>query len=1065
MDKITGKQRQKLLTMLKEYFSESELEGIQFALGIDYETVPGKDKSAKARELILHLERRDRIDELLSLCKQDRPNISWQLKEPPFSPFDGNHYLYSLSDEEVDQLLTSGRLLEEAGLVNEAAAKYWRVKQARPNHSDIDQRLTSLENLPKKEFIGRSEETETLLSLLEKSMMGTSSVAFLSGEAGIGKTSLVYEFFRKSQVKYDGLIYLASSCSVQSGFGEPYLPFKEMIFLLCGEIENQLSQASVSITNAKRIVQNTPFVLATLVDFSPSLISTFLPNLLAKFQNPERDDKDFPGGEQYSIVSESPISAYSNSIKHTVVYELLLVFRKLTERFPLVVFLDDLQWADLASVDLLCYLASKMHDRPIMFIGSFRSEEDTETKKALGNCISGIRTRFPDTTKTINLDTLDDKFAMLYADKHYPNNDFPIHFIAQVQDHTSNNALFVSELFHLLEEQGSIYQDSRGVWHLGKKFSLEAIPEKVETVIEKRLENLTSELRTILLTASIEGEEFSARTIAQLQGVSERDLIAKLTEELEKKRHLVALSRAAMLNQQWVHIYRFKHALIRTYLYQSIPPVKREFLHRDIGLLLEGLHGNETAKLSSVLAEHFRKGKLPEKEIVYRLIAAKEASSVGAWKTAIYHLNLLEERLDDQSIAIQDRSDEMAMEMYMLRGNLYALIPDPDKASDNYKQLQTIATAHESKCYLAYAFMGYGILERALGNFAKAIVFAEYAREIVDEATCPNVFADCYLLIAKSHKDLAQYADVLEWAEKAKDAYEKMGNLIGILDSRSQIAYAHYAQGNYVVAESIWETNLYEAPEYASLPPDPDDDVYFCLGFLNWRLGKHKKAHHYLSTALESARKVNYRRKEAYCLNNLGFVETSLGNFDRAEEILTNALTIFQELGDKKGESWAYGNLGNVMFHYGKYDQAIHFLQQNLALAKEIGLKSDSAEANRRLSEAYLHDGKLSEAYRHAQQGLQEAEKLGRRAFIGMIYRIMGDIAVKAAFYQQDGFSEIGKPEEYFGMSVKIARETQSYSEEYLSLEAWGKYLISLNDGESKIKGEELLKQAEQLKG
>jgi tetratricopeptide (TPR) repeat protein len=468
-------------------------------------------------------------------------------------------------------------------------------------------------------------------------------------------------------------------------------------------------------------------------------------------------------------------------------------------------------------------------------------------------------------------------------------------------------------------------------------------------------------------------------------------------------------------------------------------------------------------KLSSVLAEHFRKGKLPEKEIVYRLIAAKEASSVGAWKTAIYHLNLLEERLDDKLIAIRDQS-EIAMQMYMLRGNLYALIPNPDKALDNYKQLQTIATAHQSKCYLAYAFLGYGILERALGNFTKAIEFAEYVREIVDEATCLNALADCYLLVAKSHKDLAQYAEVLEWAKKAEGAYEKIGDLIGILDSRSQIAYAHYARGNYVVAKSMWEANLYEAPEYASLPPDPDDDVYFCLGFLNWRLGEYKKAHDYLSTALESAKKVNYKRKEAYCLNNLGFVETSFGNFDQAEKILAEALTIFQELGDKKGESWAYGNLGNVMFHSGKYKEAIRFLQKNLVLAEEIGLKSDLAEANRRLSEAYFHDGKLLEAYHHALQGLQEAEKLGRRAFIGMIYRIMGNIAVKAASDQQDGLAEMGKPEEYFGMSVKIARETQSQSEENLSLEAWGKYLISLNDGESKLKGEEFLKQAEKLK-
>lgn len=154
----------------------------------------------------------------------------------------------TLSKVELDLLFNEGQVLENAGQKFEAASKYWRIWQSFPEYRDVDSKLTSLEKADVDSFVGRQNELGELMHLLEQTVLGTTSVAFVSGEAGTGKTALIQQFFRQAQAKYGDLVYILGSCGAQSGVGEPYLPFKEIFSLLCGEISGQLAQANISIT-------------------------------------------------------------------------------------------------------------------------------------------------------------------------------------------------------------------------------------------------------------------------------------------------------------------------------------------------------------------------------------------------------------------------------------------------------------------------------------------------------------------------------------------------------------------------------------------------------------------------------------------------------------------------------------------------------------------------------------------------------------------------------------------------------------------------------------------------
>lgn len=972
-----------------------------------------------------------------------------------------------VSEEELNLLYEAAKRLENAGQVFAAAANYWRIWRTRPEFRDVESKLASLEKLYVETFVGRQHELDTLTRLLDHSLRGTGSIAFVSGEAGTGKTWLVRAFLRQAQNKYGNLVYSVGSCNALSGIGEPYLPFRQAFSLLCGEIEDQLVLENISMTNARRLSQVALGVAQAILDLAPSLLGTLVPLSL----KPIGLGVDRVTSKVWDRVVRPPsgfdsaVSAFAHSARTTIFLESARVLRRIAQDFPLILFFDDLQWSDSASVDLLYHLGLVLHGTPTMLIGAFRPSEIIATKHPLANCMSELKVRRLEFGE-IDLDKADDNFVSEFIACKYTPNQFISEFVTRMQAHTGGNALFISELFQYFEETKRIILDERGVWRIHSTFEFHELPPKVEAVIEKRIANLEADLRKLLEVASVEGEEFTTEVVAHLRRIEERQLLERLSMELERKMHLVALSRSVAVQQKQLYMYRFRHALIRMYLYGSLSPVERELLHRDIGLCLESIYGAATGQISSVLAEHFDKANMPEKEAPYRLMAALVAVQSGAWTTGVYHLDRLESILNDPTSSLSRQTRiELAKELYNLRGNLYALILMPENALNDFERLEVMARADGDTCALARALYGRGILARAQNDLKSALEFVSQVYTLVPEGQCVDVIADCKLLEAKANRDRAQYEETLQCAEMARVLYEKLNKVGSVLDALSQIAYAYYGKGQYDEAERIWTANLSTYNKYAMIPGDPDDDANFCLGFLNWRLKRYQKAKVFFSVALETAQQTNNLRKRAYCLNDLALVETDLGSHDEAETLLREVISICESQGldDKKLFTWALGNLGANLTRAGKLEEAWKFLGRNRALALERDNKSDVAESSRRISEFYLQRSMLPEAYQWAQQALREAQEIGRRAFVGMTYRVLGEIALTARRAPEVNLPDVQDPEVYFEQSVQIARETGNLAEEVQSLHAWGEYLVQLPDVYSRDKGKSLIQDADKL--
>jgi adenylate cyclase len=204
--------------------------------------------------------------------------------------------------------------------------------------------------------------------------------------------------------------------------------------------------------------------------------------------------------------------------------------------------------------------------------------------------------------------------------------------------HTGGHPLFAVELLREMQERGTLTRDERGRWIAGASLNWQMLPTRVEGVIEERIGRLDVELREALTVASVEGEDFTAQVVARVLEENERDLVHRLSRELDRQHRLVQAQGIARVSGQRLSLYRFRHHLFQEYLYNSLDAVRKAYLHEDVGHALETLYGDQVAEIAVQLGRHFGEAGLVEKAVKYLRLAGKQAMRVSANTEAIGHL-------------------------------------------------------------------------------------------------------------------------------------------------------------------------------------------------------------------------------------------------------------------------------------------------------------------------------------------------------------------------------------------------------------------------------------------
>src|SRR6266545_2142210 len=492
----------------------------------------------------------------------------------------------------------------------------------------------------------REVELNRLEAFLQQAINGTGRVVFITGEPGIGKTSLSDEFLRRARTKYPALLVARGRCVEQYGTGEAYLPFLDAVGgLLEGPGRERLA--------------------AVMRTYAPTWC-TQLPAAFASSGALERLQQDTIGATKERMMREMG--------------DALGMFATTS---PIVLLFEDLHWADPSSVDLLRHLCQRINNQRIMIAGTFRPEDVERSNHPLKSYKAEMQAhRLCD---EVALSSLDRDHIAEYLNVTFTPNDFPPELAAMIYDKTEGHPLFAFNLLQYLSERGDIGR-TNAHWSLARPLSeldLEA-PESVRSMISKKIDTLEAEERRTLQYASVEGTEFLSTVVASLLDVDEVDLEERLAHLEKTHRLIVTRGEEELPDGSFATRYRFAHALYQNFLYGDLVNKRRVMLHRQAGEQLARHYGKRAPHIATQLALHFERGRDFPRAIEYLIHAGDNATKVYANAEAADHYTRalgLVEKLPDEA------QTEMLVALYQKRGAVNMALSRFAQSVDDYTHM------------------------------------------------------------------------------------------------------------------------------------------------------------------------------------------------------------------------------------------------------------------------------------------------------------------------------------------------------------------------------------------
>jgi ABC-type oligopeptide transport system substrate-binding subunit/DNA-binding SARP family transcriptional activator len=551
----------------------------------------------------------------------------------------------------VDPEAATARLLRqiESGETLPPSGRKTSAPIARVSFPPYLQAETARQSVPMV-FVGREIQIQELESALQQAIAGNGQLRFITGGAGQGKTALMDEFARRATDLHPDLLVAMGGCNAFTGVGDSYLPFRDVLGMLTGDLEAKLVAGKISLQASRRLWQALPVTQQALQEQGAHLINVFvqgsdlythlttaLPEQPALLQHwVELIEKTTPTGE----------------LQPTAIFdEYLQVLCAISKEYPLLVQLDDLQWADTASLNLLFHIGRRLAAGRILLVAAYRAEElalaEAPQADMLTRALAEFKRQYGDIW--IDLSAIPESQGRLFVDAFLDSepNCLDEPFRQALYAHTGGHALFTVELCRSLQERGMLQRDTGGYWEEQAGLAWDELPARVEGVIEARLGCLTDDQRLALDAAAVEGDEFTLQVVARVCGKEERWMVRRLSQELCQAHCLLSELGVRAIDGRRLYRYRFRHNLYREYLYQHLGEIDRSWTHAQVGAALEELYAGRADEIAPQLGWHYHQAGDAHKAIPYLLLAGDQAQQRYANAEAIRHYQVVIELLKD----------------------------------------------------------------------------------------------------------------------------------------------------------------------------------------------------------------------------------------------------------------------------------------------------------------------------------------------------------------------------------------------------------------------------------
>jgi class 3 adenylate cyclase/predicted ATPase len=771
-------------------------------------------------------------------------------------------------------------------------------------------RKYSLRKIKELPFIGRQVELQKLKSICDKVYTSQGQVVSVIGEAGIGKSKLVYELRQMlktgtSLVEGRGIEYLRAS---------PYGVLKEMLKQVLGIAEDPAATASQKIAEYVERQGDSNLVRAAfLFRYILSLELTRDEDNLLESMKPE---------DRIRIINEA----------------LITLFHARAVKSPVVIIFEDCHWIDRETADFMRLLAGAVEQCRIMVIAIYRPEFETGSLAKL---------RYFNSIPLKPLST-DDAVSLLRNIVNCRSIDKQL--LALLVNKSGGLPFYLHELAGNLVQNGLItVADGVAVLKPGKDF---VVPRTLDELVMTKIDRLAATERAVVDTASVIGDEFSVRLLDRLMDLG--DALLGHLFQIRDQGILVPLVHSADQPAADAR-YGFRHSIIRDAVYNSLLKKEAKKKHLAVAAALESVYAGNLAEYYDALAEHFEKGGERSRAVEYMGKAAdhKKELYLNAAAIALYQ-NILKS-LDES------RTKERAL-VHEKLGEVYSLIGDYHNALQAYRQVGSLKTGEsllKVRSYIAVAgvLKNLGTVDEALASLEKASKVLRVEKNLpADENRLQQVHIlnlECWLMRVKGRIADAEQKGLgaisMINAQPGAKNHERLKRALA--ESYINLAIVYIVKGDFEKAIDLCEDTLLIAEEL-------DDrrgkaSVYNILGTVYRSQGKYSEAIEAFEMKLKTSAELGDKSGIGIAYSNLGNVYQNRGEYERAIEYFEKHLDICNEIGDKSGVGLAQNNLGIIYFSNDEYARAIKALESYLGISKELGDKRGIAIASGNLGEVH----------------------------------------------------------------------------------------------------------------
>jgi tetratricopeptide (TPR) repeat protein len=409
--------------------------------------------------------------------------------------------------------------------------------------------------------VGRESERNKLRRALNITKEGHGSLLCVAGEPGIGKTTLVEDFL--GELAAEGQCTISRGrCSERLAGTEAYLPLLEAL---------------------ESLLQSDRSLAATMKRIAPTWYAQLLP-------------LSTESEESARLLAEVRAASQERMKR-----ELANFLQAVAEPQPLVVFFDDLHWADVSTIDLLNFLAGKFDVMRVLIVVTYRPSDILLANHPFSQIKPDLQAR--GVCRELLLDFLSEAEIAGYLALEFPGHRFPPEFPKVIHAKTEGSPLFMADLIRYLRDRNVIAQ-ANGSWTVTQALPdvERELPESVRGMIERKIAQLGEEDRKLLIAASVQGYEFDSAVVAQVLNL-EADQVEERLEKLERVFAFVKLvSEEEFPNRTLTLRYRFVHVLYQNTLYASLRPTRKASLSAAVAHSLESFHGPDSAGVANELA-------------------------------------------------------------------------------------------------------------------------------------------------------------------------------------------------------------------------------------------------------------------------------------------------------------------------------------------------------------------------------------------------------------------------------------------------------------------------------